>query len=122
MVLMLLVQMFSGCGEQDRSSSGNYAAILSKSVEETKVVSASNSASQSQSFNIASITNDLEDLEDGEFDCLVTNVTRNEGPYTLQCEKDSDEITIHFPNGGYIVTDLDGLHAETGELWQIEEN
>ena len=119
---MVLVQMISGCGEQDRSSTENYSAIDSKSVEKSKVASASIYAAQSQSFTNANISNDIEDLEDGEFDCIVTNVTRNEGPYTLQCEKDSDEITIHFPNGGYIVTDLEGLHVSTGELWQIEEN
>ena len=99
-VLMVLVQMISGCGEQDRSSTENYSAIDSKSVEKSKVASASIYAAQSQSFTNANISNDIEDLEDGEFDCIVTNVTRNEGPYTLQCEKDSDEITIHFPNGG----------------------
>jgi hypothetical protein len=36
------------------------------------------------------------------------NVSRGNGPYSLECEKDGGEITRHFPNGGYVVVDEDG--------------
>ena len=75
-----------------------------------------------QNYNKKVASNDLGNLDDGDFDCAVTNITRSNGPYNLDCEKDGDEITIHFRNGGFIITDLDGFHAENGEYWQIEEN
>jgi hypothetical protein len=63
---------------------------------------------------------DLSDREDGEFDCTVENVSRGNGPYSLTCEKDGDDITINFPNGGYITVDSDGFHSERGEQWEVE--
>jgi hypothetical protein len=75
-----------------------------------------------QSYRKKITSNNLENLDDGDFDCAVTNITRGNGPYNLDCEKYGDEITIHFRNGGFIITDLDGFHAENGEYWEIEEN
>src|SRR5258705_11285211 len=46
-------------------------------------------------------------LEDGSYNCEVSNTTRGNGPYTLECEKSGDEIVIHFNNGGYINLDID---------------
>jgi hypothetical protein len=60
------------------------------------------------------------DRPDGEYDCTVTNITRGTGPYSLECEKDGDDLTIRFPNGGYIVVDSDGFHAARGEQWEVE--
>ena len=60
------------------------------------------------------------DRADGEYDCTVTNITRGTGPYSLECEKDGDDLTIRFPNGGYIVVDSDGYHAARGEQWEVE--
>lgn len=56
----------------------------------------------------------------GEFDCTVFNITTGNGPYTLMCDRDGDEITINFPNGGYIIVDEDGYHARTGHFWEVE--
>ena len=66
------------------------------------------------------ISANLIDLDDGEFECIVKNETRSEGPYTLTCEKESDEITIHFQDGGFIVTDTNGFYASSGDQWSIE--
>jgi hypothetical protein len=61
-----------------------------------------------------------EDKEDGEYDCTVANVSRGNGPYSLSCEKDGDEIKIRFPNGGHITVDEDGFHPERGDHWEVE--
>ena len=63
---------------------------------------------------------DNSDKEDGEHDCTATNTTKGNGPYTLTCEKEGDEITIHFPNGGFIVVHENGYHPETGDNWDVE--
>jgi len=57
---------------------------------------------------------------DGEYVCTATNITRGNGPYTLSCEKNGDEITIRFKNGGYIMVDEDGYDAARGEHWEVE--
>lgn len=58
--------------------------------------------------------------EDGEYDCTAFNTSTGNGPYTLYCEKDGGNITINFPNGGFIVVDEDGFHPRTGHQWDIE--
>jgi hypothetical protein len=122
LVLIAITQIIYGCVDQDRSTTNKLFVVESQSVEAANESFTSISAHENSSLFNANTSNDLEEVEDGEFDCRVTNITRNEGPYTLKCEKDSDEITIHFPNGGYIVTNIDGLHESTGEFWAIEEN
>ena len=66
------------------------------------------------------VATNLRGLENGEFECIVTNKSRSEGPFAWICKKEEDEITIHFPNGGYIVTDTDGFNASSGDQWSIE--
>lgn len=56
----------------------------------------------------------------GDFDCTATNLTSGNGPYSLDCESDGDDIIINFPNGGHITVDEDGFHSETGDIWDIE--
>ena len=59
-------------------------------------------------------------LQDGSYDCEVTNTTRGNGPYTLECEKSGDEIVIHFNNGGYINLDIDAQPTGDGSTWELE--
>lgn len=66
------------------------------------------------------VATNLTGLENGQFECIVTNESRSEGPFASICEKEEDEITVHFPNGRYIVTDTDGFHASSGDHWSIE--
>lgn len=106
----LILGIFVGC-EQSASSEPSY--------------SSSTSFSSSQSASIrkrAGALTDISDIDDGEFDCTVSNATTGNGPYSLLCEKDGDEITIHFPNGGFLVVDEDGYHARTGTYWEVEVN
>jgi len=66
-------------------------------------------------------TIDQDTISDGDFDCVATNLTTGNGPYSLNCEKDGDDIIINFPNGGHITVDEDGFHSETGNNWDIEK-
>ena len=66
------------------------------------------------------VATNLGGLENGEFECIVTNESRSKNPFASSCKKNEDEITVHFPDGSYIVTDTDGLHASSGERWSIE--
>ena len=75
-----------------------------------------------QRFYSASAATDLSDTDDGEFECTVENQSRLNGPYTLTCEKDGDDLRINFPNGGHIITGTDGFHASSAEQWNIESN
>jgi hypothetical protein len=59
-------------------------------------------------------------LEDGSYNCEVTNTTRGNGPYTLECEKSGDDLTIHFNNGGHIILDVDSQQSPNGSTWQLE--
>lgn len=74
---------------------------------------------QTTNFNLSRFQN-LEEKSNGDYSCTAYNLSTGNGPYQLQCEKDNDEIIIHFPNGGYIVTDEDGFHFETGDIWDID--
>lgn len=56
---------------------------------------------------------------DGTYDCTVSNLTRGYGPYSLSCEKDGDDVTIHFNNGGYITLN-DGFEPDSGDHWEVE--
>ena len=56
---------------------------------------------------------------DGTYDCTVTNITQGNGPYTLQCDKEGDDVTVHFNNGGYITLD-DGMDPNSGDQWEVE--
>ena len=122
LVLSAFIIAISGCGDQDRSKASDSSTRESQPFQSSYEPAPYSPAHQRSSDTNEYTSNDLTDVEDGEFDCTVTNITRNDGPYTLMCERDSDQITIHFPNGGYIFTDLEGLHSPTGEQWEIEEN
>ncbi len=70
----------------------------------------------------SSFEDDYENRQDltGDFDCSATNLSSGNGPYSLDCEQDGDDIIINFPNGGHITVDEDGFHSETGDIWEIE--
>lgn len=57
---------------------------------------------------------------DGDYDCTATNISRGNGPYTLDCEKDGGDVTIHFNNGGHITVDEDGYDSNSVENWDVE--
>lgn len=59
------------------------------------------------------------ELADGSYYCDVTNMTRSNGPYILDCEKSGDTITIHFPNGGHIDLDIDSQESTGEGSWEI---
>ncbi len=71
-------------------------------------------------------------LEDGSYNCTVTNTDRSNGPYSLTCDKTGDEIRITFPNGGYRTISVDepqqsghdftfeGSDDRLNESWEIE--
>lgn len=72
-------------------------------------------------------------LVDGTYSCTVSNVSRGNGPYSLECEKSGSEVVIHFPSGGYLSVDIDtesvpqegtvrfeGTDQKKGDAWEIE--
>ena len=73
-----------------------------------------------------------QELPDEKYECEGRNVTRSEGPYSLECEKAGKELTLRFEEGGYLVTDItsskvvsdtwtiESTHSEDGEDWEIE--
>lgn len=92
----------------------------------------SQSSSESSGMSYADNSEERE-LPDGSYSCEATNTTNGYGPYTIDCEKNGDEITVNFPNGGYIVTDIDSIesdgsgnwaadttHTPEGESWEVE--
>src|SRR5262245_54472448 len=72
------------------------------------------------------------ELEDGEYDCSATNVSTGKGPYSITCEKNSDEIRIIFAKGGFRIVSIDSSEKRDddsfliegsdrrGEQWEIE--
>jgi hypothetical protein len=64
---------------------------------------------------------DQDAIPDGDFDCTASNLTSGNGAYSLDCEKDGDDIIINFPDGGHITVDEDGFHSETGDTWDIQK-
>lgn len=75
----------------------------------------------SKTYGSSSEGIDHDAIPDGDFDCTATNLSSGNDPYSLNCEKDGDDIIINFPNGGHITVDEDGFHSETGDNWDIEK-
>lgn len=48
-----------------------------------------------------------ERLVDGTHPCEATNDSTGNGPYSVECTVSGDSVTIHFPNGGYIIGTID---------------
>ena len=65
-------------------------------------------------------SDDDQQRQNGSYDCDVTNTSRGNGPYALDCDKDGDEVTINFNNGGSVTIDSDGYDSSTGEQWDVE--
>ncbi len=73
------------------------------------------------------------ELPPGSYLCEAENMTQGNGPYSLECDKVGRKITIRFPNGVHIITDIyseeadenmtwkiETTHPDTGDLWEIE--
>ncbi len=73
-----------------------------------------------------------QELPDEKYECEARNVTRSEGPYSLECEKAGKKLTLRFEEGGYVFTDItssdvagdtwtiEATHPGDGEEWEIE--
>lgn len=59
------------------------------------------------------------ELADGSYSCEAINATRGKGPYSLECDKSGDTITIHFANGGHIDLDIDSQDLSGEDSWEI---
>lgn len=94
------------------------------------------SRSDTQTYNYSDDQGDVaesSELDSGSYSCEAENTTRANGPYSLDCEKIGNEVIIHFPNGGYISTDvsseendgsgswtIEAEHPESGDTWEVQ--
>jgi hypothetical protein len=111
-ILILLLFSLLGCGSNENSSGYSY--------KETEQESSFDDENTSPNDGESSIEFDNQAQADGSYDCDVTNSTRGNGPYSLGCDKEGDEVTIHFDNGGHVTVDSDGYDYNTGETWDVE--
>lgn len=77
------------------------------------------SPSTHATLDTSSVTAETLELVDGSYSCEATNITRGNGPYTLDCEKSDDTITLHFLNGGHIDLDIDSQESSGDGSWEI---
>lgn len=103
LTLVLLCIFLFGCGNNNDSSSGSYSSGFEN---------------QDDEFNES--TDEENQTADGYHDCDVSNTTRGYGSYSLECEKNGDEVTINFNNGGHVTVDSDGYDFNTGDQWDVE--
>jgi hypothetical protein len=88
--------------------------------QENKDVS-NNEVSGSYTYPTESANSEQDnELEDGLHDCEAENITRSNGPYSLECEKLGMELTIHFNNGGYITNDINSQNKVGDHAWEID--
>lgn len=106
----IFVSQFDGAGEHSITS---VPEVSTKSLGSPSTSTIASDESAVESSN-------LEGVGDGDHECVVMNVSQSNGPYFLECEKDGDEITIRFPNGGYVVVDESGYEASRGEQWLVQ--
>lgn len=111
-VVFVLVSQFDG------SADNSVISMPESTAQNHGYPSASIAASDESSVE----SSNVESAGDGDHECIVTNLSRGNGPYNLECEKDGDEITIRFPNGGYVVVDESGYEASRGEQWSVQFN
>ncbi len=108
--VFVFVSQFDGAGDHSVTS------VSESSTQSLDYPSTSTIASDESEVE----NSNLESASDGDHECVVMNVSRGNGPYNLECEKDGDEITIRFPNGGYVVVDENGYEASRGEQWSVQ--
>ena len=111
-ILLMLLFSLLGCGGNDNSSGNTYEEIDQQSLSDDEKTNLGDMESQ--------IEIDTQTQADGSYDCDVTNTTRGNGPYSLGCDKDGDEVTIHFDNGGHVTVDSDGYDYNTGEVCDVD--
>lgn len=104
LTIIITAIFLSCCGDNNRDTYYNEESFSStyESIEDENEIENENS------------------LPQGLSDCSAYNTSNGNGPYTLDCERDGDEIRLNFPNGGYIDLDQDGYDPQTGEQWEIE--
>jgi hypothetical protein len=59
------------------------------------------------------------ELDYGSYAATVENTTESYGPYSLDVDVGAGDVTIHFENGGYIVTDIDSQDWN-GMEWTLD--
>src|ERR1039458_8242162 len=75
-VVLVLCFVWAGCGKASHSENGNTsgaAASENPAVSDTK-------------------PEETDELGDGSYNCTVTNTDRGNGPYTLTCDKNGDDV------------------------------
>ena len=60
------------------------------------------------------------ELPPGSYLCEAENMTQGNGPYSLRCDKVGHKMTIRFPSGVHIVTDIHSEEADENMTWKIE--
>lgn len=103
-VLLTITFLLASCGNSSSSSYEDSSAGDYTSSNEEEAIG----------------SNGQSTTPDGDYDCSATNITRGNGPYSLGCEKDGGDVTIHFNNGGHITVDEDGYDSNTGEHWDVD--
>lgn len=60
-----------------------------------------------------------DELAPGTYTGTVTNETRGNGPYTLQCDRYASQVTVHFDNGGFVAIEIESEERTSEGLWEI---
>ena len=110
-VLLTALLLLSSCGNSSTNSYENASSYDSTSDNDEDDEDDEEEATYASGQGVT---------PDGDYDCSASNITRGNGPYSLGCEKDGDDVTIHFNNGGHITVDEDGYDTNTGEQWDVE--
>lgn len=128
-VLALLIVVTCSACSSEGESAGDAQAECS-----TQGATAQIRTYQSRTDQDEEVPGDVDEdgeLDDGTYDAEVQNITQANGPYVLEVEKDGSDVTIHFANGGYIVTYIDSqgesvgtwlletTHLSAGDSWEI---
>ena len=110
-VLLIALLLLSSCGNSSTNSYENASSYDSTSDNDEDDEDDDEETTDASGQGVT---------PDGDHDCSASNITRGNGPYSLECEKDGDDVTIHFNNGGHITVDEDGYDTNTGEQWDVE--
>lgn len=113
-VLLTALLLLSSCGNSSTNSYENASSYDSTSDNDEDDEDDEDDEEETTDASGQGVT------PDGDYDCSASNITRGNGPYSLGCEKDGDDVTIHFNNGGHITVDEDGYDTNTGEQWDVE--
>lgn len=93
LALLLVLLVAGSCGQIGSESATGASAVAEASAEDA--------------------------LADGSYSCEATNESRGTGPYSLECDKEGDVISLHFPNGGHIELDVESEESTAETAWEI---